>query len=277
MEIGIGLPATVPGVTGKELIDWARRAEERGFSSVATLDRLVYPNYEPLVSLAAAAAVTERIRLATDILLVPWRNSAALIAKQAATLNSLSGGRLVLGVAPGGREDDYEVSGVPFSGRGKRFEAMLDQMSELWSGDRVGPDGRPSVLLGGYSDVVFDRAARFGDGWTMGGGTPEAFADGLRKLKESWKRQGRDGEPRTMALCYYALGDDAEGSARAYLGHYYAWLGEHADGVIESAAKDADTCKGYAQAFRDVGADELIFFPCSRETEQVDLLADAVL
>jgi alkanesulfonate monooxygenase SsuD/methylene tetrahydromethanopterin reductase-like flavin-dependent oxidoreductase (luciferase family) len=116
MEVGIGLPATVPGVTRDDLLEWARRADSAGFSSLGVLDRLVYPNYEPLIALAAAAAVTERIRLMTDILLLPQRANAALVAKQALTVHSLSEGRLVLGVAAGLREDDYEASGVPMQG-----------------------------------------------------------------------------------------------------------------------------------------------------------------
>src|SRR3954447_10868551 len=118
MDVGIGLPATIRGVQGEQVIEWARRAEARGFSSLGTIDRLVYGNYEPLIALAAAAAVTERIRLATTILIGPQRANAALVAKQAASLDRLSQGRLVLGVAVGGREDDYEASGVDFHERG---------------------------------------------------------------------------------------------------------------------------------------------------------------
>lgn len=128
MDIGIGLPATIPGVDRQSLLGWARQAEERGFSSLGVIDRIVYPNYEPLIALAAAAAVTERVRLLTDILIVPYRVNAALVAKQAATIDAFSGGRLSLGVAIGARDDDYAVSGVPTSERGTRMDAMLAQM-----------------------------------------------------------------------------------------------------------------------------------------------------
>src|SRR5437870_4313125 len=101
MDIGIGLPAAVPGVDGRTLIEWARRAEEFPFSALGTLDRLVYSNWDPLVSLAAAAAVTERVRLVVAVLLAPLRVNAALLAKQALTLDSLAGGRLVLGMGVG--------------------------------------------------------------------------------------------------------------------------------------------------------------------------------
>jgi alkanesulfonate monooxygenase SsuD/methylene tetrahydromethanopterin reductase-like flavin-dependent oxidoreductase (luciferase family) len=118
VKIGIGLPNTIPGLTGEQLIEWARRADAAGFSSLGTIDRIVYPNYEPLVTLAAAAAVTERISLTPSILILPYRISAAIVAKQAATLHHLSGGRLVLGVAVGGREDDYTAAGASFTDPG---------------------------------------------------------------------------------------------------------------------------------------------------------------
>ena len=106
MEIGIGLPNAVAGTEGRALVEWARRAEDAGFSSLGTIDRVVYPNYESLIALAAAAAVTERIRLLTSVLLAPLRPTP-LLAKQAMSVDNISGGRLELALAVGGREDAF--------------------------------------------------------------------------------------------------------------------------------------------------------------------------
>ena len=285
MDVGIGLPATIPGVPGGQLLEWARRAEARGFSSLGTIDRLVYGNYEPLVALAAAAAVTERIRLATTILLAPFRLNGALIAKQAASVHQLSGGRLVLGTAVGGREDDFTASGADFHARGREFDEMLDEWQRIWAGEDFGtagaigplPDaGAPPVLIGGRADVAFERAARHA-GWAMGGGTPEQFTQGAAKLRAAWEAAGREGEPRTLALAYFALGDDAKAAAEGYLLDYYGFMGEAASMVAGSAATDAGTVAGYVEAFRRAGCDELVLFPCDPDPDQVDLLADAVL
>src|SRR3954451_18746591 len=171
MDVGIGLPATIPGVEAEQGLEWARRAEARHFSSLGTIDRIAYPNYEPLIALAAVASVTERIRLATSILIAPYRLNGALLAKQAATLDHVSGGRLVFGVAVGGREDDYAVSGADFGARGRQFDEMLAEWERLWAGEpgkggaAVGPKpprGRPTLILGGSADAAFERAARYG-------------------------------------------------------------------------------------------------------------------
>src|ERR1044071_3753451 len=140
MDVGIVLPNTVIGVDRAGIVDWARAAEAAGFSALGTIDRVAYGNYESLIALSAAAAVTERIRLVTDILIAPLRSNTALFAKQTATIDHLSGGRLVLGLAPGGRPDDYELSEVDFHRRGRLFDRQLEDLARFWGGDGgVGP------------------------------------------------------------------------------------------------------------------------------------------
>src|SRR3954447_22014944 len=139
MRIGIGLPNTVPGTEGGDMREWAIRAEAAGFSTLGTIDRVVYGNHEPLTALAYAAAVTERIGLCTSILIAPLRANTALLAKQAASVDVLSGGRLTLGMAVGGRQDDFDASGLNFQDRGAIFDRQLEEMQRLWKGDGVGP------------------------------------------------------------------------------------------------------------------------------------------
>jgi alkanesulfonate monooxygenase SsuD/methylene tetrahydromethanopterin reductase-like flavin-dependent oxidoreductase (luciferase family) len=285
MDVAIGLPNAIPGTEGRQLIEWARRSEDAGFSSLGTIDRLVYPNYESLVALAAAAAVTERIGLATTVLLAPYRANAALLAKQAATLQRLSDGRLTLGLGIGWREDDYEASGLEYSERGALFDQVLERLGPLWSESAsdtaLGPDvsaDPPRVMLGGTIDKAFKRAARYGAGWMLGGGTPEQFAEGREKLATAWSEAGREGVPRATALAYFALGEAAEEDAHSYLTHYYAKRGEEvAQAIAASAATDGDTVRAYIKAFADAGCDELFLIPCSPDPAQVELLADAAL
>jgi alkanesulfonate monooxygenase SsuD/methylene tetrahydromethanopterin reductase-like flavin-dependent oxidoreductase (luciferase family) len=278
MEIAIGLPNAVPGATGDQLVEWARRAEARGFSSLGTIDRIVYENYEPLIALAAAAAVTERIGLCPAVLLGPLRTNAVLLAKQALSLNALSGGRFTLGIALGGREDDYEVSGVEYRERGRRFTEQLERIKEVWAAGDVGPTaaGPPQLVVGGHADASFARAARFGDGWIAGGTGPEDYAQLVAKARAAWSEAGRDEDPRTMGLCYYALGENAEEEASKALGSYYGWLGEEAAAYMAgNALTDAESVRRYLTDFEQAGCGELIFFPCDSDPAQVDLLADA--
>ena len=278
MKVGIALPNAVPRATGAELIEWARRADARGFSTLGTIDRVVYDNYEPLIALAGAAAVTERIGLCTSVLLAPLRPNPVDLAKKALSLNALSGGRFTLGLGLGGREDDYEVSGIETEGRGKRFDAMLERMREIWDGDEVGPSAGepPRLVIGGGVDASFARAARFGDGWIAAGSPPDQYAPMAEKAKAAWSEAGREGGPHLMGLAYFALGDDAEAKAQESLGDYYAWLGEDiANYIIGSAAKDAETAERYVSEFAEAGCGELIFCPSSSDPAQVDLLADA--
>ncbi len=145
MKIGIGLPATIPGTEGKNILDWAKKADSGPFSTLGILDRLVFPNYEALITLAAVAGVTQRVRLMTTVLLAPLRNTA-LLAKQAASLDALSGGRLTLGLGIGGREDDYLAASVSFKTRGKRFEEKSGSLGRWLHCWRSRSKRNPTVL-----------------------------------------------------------------------------------------------------------------------------------
>jgi alkanesulfonate monooxygenase SsuD/methylene tetrahydromethanopterin reductase-like flavin-dependent oxidoreductase (luciferase family) len=280
MDIGIGLPNAIQDVDGESLLEFAKRADARGFSSLGTVDRIVYPNFEPVLSLAAAAMVTDRIRLATTVLLGPLRPNAVLLAKELATLDNLSGGRFWLGIGLGAREDDYQLSGIPTKGRGAALDRQLEQIKQVWDGDEVGPavttPGGPRIIVGGSADATFERAAKFGAGWIMGGGTPEMFADSSKKVDQAWDRAGRSDKPRKAALAYFSLGPDAQAHAERNIGHYYAWLGEIGDMIVASAATSPEMVKSYVEGFEQAGCDEVILFPGSKHPEQVDLLADAV-
>jgi alkanesulfonate monooxygenase SsuD/methylene tetrahydromethanopterin reductase-like flavin-dependent oxidoreductase (luciferase family) len=285
MDVGIGLPNAVPRTTGKQLTDWAQAAEEAGFSTLGTIDRIVFDSYESIVALSAAAAVTERIRLATDVMLGPLRQNPALVAKQVLSLDALAGGgRTVLGIAIGAREDDYAISEIDMSTRGQWLDHALERIRAIWDGDgeieaKTGPHpngGGPKLLVGGYVEASMERAAKFGDGWTQGGSGPDQFKEDAAMLADAWQNAGREGEPYKMALVYFSLGPDAQANAERDLGDYYEWLGEEtARAIVGSAAKDADTVQQYISAFESAGCDELIFFPAASDPDQVSLLADA--
>jgi alkanesulfonate monooxygenase SsuD/methylene tetrahydromethanopterin reductase-like flavin-dependent oxidoreductase (luciferase family) len=286
VDIGIGLPNTVPDTEGRTLIDWARHAEEAGFSTLGTIGRLVYPNYEELVALSAAAAVTSQIRLTTGVLLAPLYTNSALFAKQAASLDRLSGGRLVLGLGLGGREDDFAASGVGTQGRGQRLEEQIAMMKRVWSGEEfgyagaIGPPparrGGPEIILGGATEATFDRVARIADGWIMGGGTPDMFAQAAAGVDRAWQDAGRAGRPRKLTLAYFGLGPEARSQAEGYLLHYYGWLGEIANMIAGGAAVSPEMVKSYIAAFEASGCDEIIFVPTASRLDQISLLAEAI-
>jgi alkanesulfonate monooxygenase SsuD/methylene tetrahydromethanopterin reductase-like flavin-dependent oxidoreductase (luciferase family) len=286
MDIGIGLPNTVPGVAGRELVGWAADAERAGFSTLATLDRLVYDNYESLTVLAAAAAVTQHVKLMTGILIAPLHTNAALLAKQVATVDRLSGGRLALGLAVGSRPDDFAASGTPHAGRGDRLDAQIDELRRLWAGERrgfaggVGPTptrhGGPPLVFGGHSAAAIRRAATTGSGWISGSGGVGMFRQGAEAVRAQWTRVGRDDRPRLYALVYFSLGERAAEQANAYLRDYYGFAPPYAQAVVNAAAIGADAVRRTVQDFAAAGCDEVIMSPCSADPDQIKLLSEAV-
>jgi len=276
MQVGIGLPNSVPGADGRHIIEWARRADEGPFSSLGVVDRMVYDSYEPLTTLAAAAAVTQRVRLATIIVIGLLRNTA-MLAKTAASLDALCGGRLVMGMAVGARKDDYEVTGVDYKSRGRRFAEQLATLRELWE-EGIGPNAArqsgPPLLLGGQSDQVFARMARYADGYVHGGGPPRTFQRAADKARAAWSDAGRPGGPQLWAQGYFALGDEATVEAgMRYMRDYYAFTGPFAEkiaaGLLTTPQAIAQFMRGYAEA----GCDELVLFPAVADIDQLHQLA----
>lgn len=285
MDVAIGVPNSVPDTTGRQLLEWARRAEASGFSSLASIGAVSYPSYEELTVFAAAGAVTERIRFLTNVLISPARSTSEL-AKQAATVDQLTGGRLTLGLGIGWRASDYKLTDRNFADRGARFDEQLGELRRAWAGEplldgtrEVAPapvqEGGVPLLIGGHSDAAFRRVAEFGIGWTVGGLPPDMAAPLAEKARAAWRDAGRQGKPRLVALSYFSLGDTEERS-RAYLLDYYRPMGDMAQMIADGALRSREAITGAIDAFRELGFDEFVLDPTVPDPDQVDLLAEAL-
>jgi alkanesulfonate monooxygenase SsuD/methylene tetrahydromethanopterin reductase-like flavin-dependent oxidoreductase (luciferase family) len=286
MRIGVGLPTRDRALTPAGMFDWARRADDGPFSSLAVLDRVVFPLHEPLAVLAALTSVTRRIGLMTSAVIGPTRETT-LLARQAATIDALSGGRLALGLGVGVRQDDYAATGVDFRTRGHRFDAQLELLRRCWRdepGDPpaigvIGPrpertDG-PLLLVGGYVPAVERRIAAHGDGYLApGGATPTQLASRWEGVLRSWAAAGRSGSPRFVGSTYVALGPDADAQAEAYIRSAYAFDPALAERRLQGIPLTPVAVRSALDAFRDLGMDEVVLRPCAPDPSFLDRLAD---
>jgi alkanesulfonate monooxygenase SsuD/methylene tetrahydromethanopterin reductase-like flavin-dependent oxidoreductase (luciferase family) len=286
MKIGIGLPDTVPGVTPDQLLDWARAADVGPFSSLGSIDQLVYSNFEPLVTLGAVAAVTQRIGLMTSVLIAPMRDYA-VFAKQTATLDALSGGRLTLGMGVGITAEDFAAARVPMRGRGERFEEQLDLMKRVWNGEPIGESGRaigppvasnggPEILIGGTAPRALARVGRWADGYILAVLGDDWVTDRYYRLaEESWRHHARSGKPRFLAGVYYALGSTAEADLEHYLFDFYG-SSNSTRKIFDVAPKHERSVTEILHRLSDLGVDEVIFWPASADVDHLHRLADIV-
>jgi len=280
MRVGVGLPGTVPGADGQLLIQWATLADQGPFSSLGVLDRLAYDSYEPLTMLAAAAAVTRRVLLATTIVIAPLRNTS-LLAKTAASVDGLSNGRLVLGLAVGARREDYEAADVEYRTRGQHLSEQLAALRLIWEEGHFNPSAAraqgPTLLLGGQSDPGFARMARYTNGYVHGGGPPRAFARTADKARAAWLDADRPGQPQLWAQGYFAFGDGPTVEAgKHYLRDYYAFTGPFAERIAEGILTTPQALAQFLRGYEEAGCDHLILFPTIPALSQLERLAEVL-
>ncbi|MGW0593709.1 LLM class flavin-dependent oxidoreductase [Streptosporangium sp. NPDC002607] len=283
MKIGFGLPVSDPVC----LLSWARRADVGPFSTLGLLDRIVYDNPEAMVTLAAIAGATSRIRVQTEVLIPPLR-ATALLAKQAATLDRISGGRLTLGVGIGAREDDYRAVDVQVRGRGRHLDEQMVALRRVWEGEPyaqgigpIGPAparrGGPEVLFGGFVPATVERIARWGDGFLGAHLTPEQMGQFYRAVEASWQAAGRAGRPRLVAQSNAALGPESVvDEAKRALGDYYRFMGDGAKEVVDEMLTTPEAIRQAVTAYGEIGADEVMLYCWSSDVDQIDRVADTV-
>jgi alkanesulfonate monooxygenase SsuD/methylene tetrahydromethanopterin reductase-like flavin-dependent oxidoreductase (luciferase family) len=276
VNVGIGLPNAVPGAPAELQVEWAVRADEGPFSSVGVLDRFAYPCHEPLETLAAAARATNRIGLATTVVIGPLRANEDL-ARSSQFIHESSGGRLTLGLAIGARKDDYEVTGSPMANRGERLSGQLSYLRNKWGQTNGHRNDAPTLLVGGGSDAAFARVARFADGYVHGGGPPRAFIRARNSILSAWEDFGRPGRPRLWGQGYFALGDESVvARGHEYMLDYYAFTGPFAQRIAEGLLTTPQSVAQFVRGYAEAGCDELVLFPAVAEIDQVDRLSEVL-
>jgi len=282
------MPNAMPfGLERSSFLDWVRLADQAGFDTLSTLDRPNYDMWDPLVSLAAAAAVTERIRLATTTLPLPNRNEV-LVAKQAAVIDRVSGGRLTLGVSLGTRPDDYEVLGATLELQVTRFRRQVARIRQVWAEARqsnhehgvLGPppvqDPGPPIWIGALSERGWQRAVELADGFIFGGAArPATIGPAIQSMRPQVSERGKT-DFSFNAVAYIAIGSQREFSeAVAHHQRYYPVLPVPVEQAIHHGPinKIKDVVAEYAAC----GLDLLVLLPEVRSLRQLELLSEHVL
>jgi alkanesulfonate monooxygenase SsuD/methylene tetrahydromethanopterin reductase-like flavin-dependent oxidoreductase (luciferase family) len=290
MEIGVALPQMAPGYGPGTTVAWARGVDEGPFSSISAGERVTFSNPEMVASLAAAAAVTARVRVFANLWVLPAQ-STAMVAQQVNTLDQLAEGRLGLAVGVGAREDDYRALGRPFEARHARLDEQVAELRRLLNGeppfpgaDPVGPPGvqpgGPEILAGAAGPKAMRRAATWADG--ISGFSISGRADEIARTNaladRCWTEAGRT-TPRKVSGTFVALGvDDPLTTLRAFTARYLGFLGP---GLAEALAADVraatpDAIRAILDGAEEAGCDEFILVPGTVDLRALHALADLV-
>ncbi len=295
-KIGLCFVNPAPQVQPGYVTTVAKKCEEMGLHSLWVIDRIVYDNLEPLTLLAAAAAVTRRIRLGTSVLLAGLRHPV-LLAKTVSTLDFLSGGRVNLGIGFGSRENDFTSVEIPFEGRGSRAEEAVKLMKRLWTEDGVSHNGRffqvenltigpkplqsphPPIWMGGSADVVLKRAGRLADGYICGSAAIGDFPAIWEKISSFARAAGRDPQAIEKAgLTFMAVGNDrarAVEACAAYLKRYYGQVRMDVEKHLPVGPPEA--CAERINSFFSKGLETLIIGLVVADPKQLDLFGEKIL
>jgi len=290
MKIGMNLPVMVPGLDRDTILEWARRIDAGPYTSLAAGERITFPNPEVMVTMSAAAAVTRRVRLTLTVIVLPM-HSAVLMAKQIATLDVISAGRVTLGLGIGARVEDYRAVGAPFDGkRLRRMEAQIALMRRVWGGECVVEGaarpveplpvqpGGPELLAGALAPDSIRRAARWADGICGFSFGPSAEEVGCAYdiARQAWQAAGRRTPPRLVMSFWYALGERARTQLDVYLERYLAFLGDDAARALSATVKttSAAALREAAGMLADLGTDEIILVPTTLDADEVSRVAD---
>ena len=290
MEVGVGLPTNLRGTNKDLVLRWAATAENAGFASLCMGERLTYSGYDWVLALTAAASVTKRIRLLSNVIILPI-HPPGVVAKQALSLDDYSGGRFTLGVGLGTPLDDYDVAPSPRAGRGKRFEQSLRTIRELFKGDSlipgtraIGPapvrSGGPEILLGSNGLKALRRAGEFADGavtWSFGADSEEARRM-LAVVNDSWREHDRAGKPRFVCGCYYSAGPRAREDLNTYFREYYPNVlpGQVEQLLAAVRTVTPEAIRDTVRRMEDIGCDEFIFVPVKPDMAHLEGLAEIV-
>jgi alkanesulfonate monooxygenase SsuD/methylene tetrahydromethanopterin reductase-like flavin-dependent oxidoreductase (luciferase family) len=288
MKIGVCLPYNKPEIDRSTTLDWCRAIEAGPFSSISCGERITGPSQEMNVLLAAAAAVTERVRIVPSLYVLPM-HSAVWAAKQIASLDVLSGGRVTVTVGVGGREVDYRAVGASFARRHSRMDDQIAEMRRIWAGepsfegaDPVGPlpvqEGGPPILAGAMGPKAIARASHWAQGiyaFTMNGDTAPV-EQWYRMAEEAWQEAGRNERPQRVTGFWYSLADDADARLERYVYDYLKVLGEGPAKAVSSSMSlsSPDAVKAALDAIEALGCDELYLVPATADLSEIERISE---